>query len=103
MWTEHFGHRFPELTSAIPFSPAHISIVEHDDKRQRELAAQTAKLEATKADKLKTLKVKKKDKSAKRTRQFEQAASARKKLAAVSFAIADSKSSEEGDDEEFPR
>jgi hypothetical protein len=40
VWTEHFGYRFPELTSTIPFSPAHISIVEHDDKRQRELADQ---------------------------------------------------------------
>jgi hypothetical protein len=63
VWTEHFGHRFPELTSTIPFSSANISIVEHDDKRQRELAAQNAKLEATKADKLKTLKVLKEERT----------------------------------------
>ena len=69
VWTENFGHRFPELTSVIPFSPAHISIVEHDETRLRELADHTAKLEANKADSLKTLKVKKKEKSAKRTRR----------------------------------
>ena len=69
MWTEHFGHRFPELTSTIPFSTAHISIVEHDDERQRELADQTAKLAAKSVDNLKTLKVKREEKSAKRTRR----------------------------------
>ena len=99
MWTEHFGHRFPELTSTIPFSTAHISIVEHDDERQRELADQTAKLEAKKADSLKTLKIKKKEKSAKRTIQFEQAASERKKLSKVSFDTVDSESSNDIDDD----
>jgi hypothetical protein len=99
VWTENFGYRFPELTSVIPFSPAHISIVEHNDKRQRELADHAAKLDARKADSLKTLKVKKKEKSAKRTIQFEQAALERKKLAAVSFTIVDSESSDDADDE----
>ena len=98
VWTENFGHRFPELTSVIPFSPAHISIVEHDDKRLRELADITAKLDAKKADSKKTLKVKKKEKSAKRKIQFDKAALARKKLNTVSF-VEESESSDEGDDE----
>jgi hypothetical protein len=99
VWTENFGHRFPELTSVIPFSPAHTAIVEYDDKRQRELAGHTAKLDAKKADSLKTLKVKKKEKSAKRKIQFEQAALERKKLSAVSSGIVDSESSDDADDE----
>ena len=97
VWTENFGHRFPELTSVIPFSPAHISIVEHDDKRQRELADITAKLDARKADSLKTLKDKQKEKSAKRKIQFDKAALAREKLNTVSSAV-ESESSD-GDDE----
>jgi hypothetical protein len=74
-------------------------IVEHDDKRQRELADQTAKLDAKKADSLKSLKVKNKEKSTKRTLQWEQAAAERKKYAVMSFDTVDSKSSDDIDDE----
>tara|TARA_B110000495_G_scaffold2955_1_gene2201 strand:- start:694 stop:1224 length:531 start_codon:yes stop_codon:yes gene_type:complete len=50
VWSSSFGNRFPDLTSVIPFSEAHISIVESNQKRSREIAAETAALVEKRVD-----------------------------------------------------
>ena len=99
VWEENFGHRFPELQSVIPFSPAHISIVQLEEKSRKDLAAQRAKLAAKEAESNKTKADLRKDKSKKKEVQFKSDQAARKKAAAVSFEGVDSDSSDENNDE----
>jgi hypothetical protein len=50
VWSSSFGNRFPDLAYVIPFSEAHISIVESNQKRTRDIAAATAALTEKRVD-----------------------------------------------------
>jgi hypothetical protein len=96
VWSSSFGNRFPDLTSVIPFSEAHISIVESNQKRTREIAAETAALVKNRVDLIETtVERKAKKKKAKAT-----ARKSRLDAAAKQAKIGLSHDSDSGEDEE---
>jgi hypothetical protein len=96
VWSSSFGNRFPDLTSVIPFSEAHISIVESNQKRSREIAAETAALVEKRVDSIESTI----ERQARRKKAKATARKSRLDAAAKRAKIGLSHDSDSGEDEE---
>ena len=95
-WLSSFGSRCPDLTSVSPFSAAHISIVESNRKRTRDIADATTALTEKRGEKTLTTS----EKKAKKKKDKAKARKKRLELASQRATISLSHKSDSEEDEE---